>query len=227
MSISTYSVSLLRILLVVLPTQKLGCQFEGKAVRAQYFVNRAGLPVRDNFRERVDFEREIRMKRVLSAVLMVGGAMGSMTQGMSAQAKPSFSGTWTMNIDKSDLGQMPKPTSQTETITQTADGITIAIAADRGELGKQSYAFSSKFDGTETPIPAGTIPADSPFKILSTKAEWQGSALVITQKTSFQDLPGTLQTIYTLSDDGKMLTSAMHISFGEIEFATKTVYDKN
>jgi hypothetical protein len=167
------------------------------------------------------------MKSMLCAVLMVAGTMGCMAQGTSAQARPSFAGTWTMNMDKSDLGQMPKPNSQMETITQTANGITIAIAADRGELGKQSYAFSAKFDGTETPLPAGTIPADSPFKILSTKAEWQGTALLITQKTSFQDLPGTLTTTYTLSDDGKMLTSAMHISFGEIEFATRTVYNKN
>jgi hypothetical protein len=143
-----------------------------------------------------------------------------------AQAKPNFAGTWTMNMDKSDLGQIPKPKSQIETITQTADAITIAIAADRNEMGKQNYTFSAKLDGSETPFPADAFPADSPFKILSSKAEWQGSSLVITQKTSFQDMAGTLKTTYTLSSDGKVLTSATHITFGDAEVDAKTVYDK-
>jgi hypothetical protein len=167
-------------------------------------------------------------KRILSAVMVLAGAMGCMAQGSSPQAKPSFAGTWTMNMEKSDLGQMPKPKSQAETITQTADGIMVAIAADRGEMGKQNYTFSAKFDGSETPVPSGVFPAESPFKILSTKAEWQGSVLVITQKTSIQDATGTLKTTYTLSEDGKVLTSTMHITFGDVaEFDTKTVYDKN
>ena len=165
---------------------------------------------------------------MLSAVVVLAGVMNCVTQPASAQAKPSFAGTWTMNMEKSDLGQMPKPKSQVETITQTADGITIAIAADRSEMGKQSYTFSAKFDGTETPLPSGAFPAESPFKILSTKAEWLRSALVITQKTSFQDATGTLKTTYTLSEDGKVLTSTMHITFGDVaEFDTKAVYDKN
>jgi hypothetical protein len=167
------------------------------------------------------------LKRLSAVVVVLAGAMSFIPQIASAQAKPNFAGTWTMNMEKSDLGAMPKPKSQVETITQTADAITIAIAADRNEMGKQNYKFSAKFDGSETPFPADAFPADSPFKILSAKAEWQGSSLVITQKTSFQDVAGTVKTIYTLSEDGKMLTSAMHIAFGDAEFDAKTVYDKS
>ena len=164
---------------------------------------------------------------MLSVALVLAGAMGFLPQIASAQAKPNFAGTWTMNLDKSDLGQMPKPKSQVETITQTADAITFAVAADRNEMGKQNYTFSAKLDGSETPFPTDVFPPDSPFKILSSKAEWQGSALVITQKTSFQDAPGTLKITYTLSEDGKVLTTATHIMFGDAEFDAKTVYDKN
>ena len=167
------------------------------------------------------------MKRMLSAVVVLAGVMSCMPQIGLAQAKPNFAGTWTLNIDKSDLGQMPKPKSQVETITQTADAITIAVAADRNEMGKQNYTFSAKLDGSETPFPADAFPPESPFKILSSKAEWQGSALVITQKTSFQDTEGTLRTTYTLSEYGKVLTSATHITFGDAGFDAKTVYDKN
>ena len=167
------------------------------------------------------------MKRMLSAVMVLAGTMSCMPQGALAQVKPNFAGTWTMNLQKSDLGQMPPPKSQVETITQTADAITIAVAADRNEMGKQNYTFSAKLDGSETPFPADAFPPESPFKILSSKAEWQGSALVITQKTSFQDATGTLKTTYTLSADGKVLTSATHITFGDAEFDTKSLFDKN
>ena len=167
------------------------------------------------------------MKRMLSVAVVLAGAICAVPQVAFAQAKPNFAGTWTMNIDKSDLGQMPKPKSQVETITQTADAITFAVAADRNELGKQNYTFSAKLDGSETPFPADVFPPDSPFRILSSKAEWQGSALVITQKTSFQDTAGTLKITYTLSADGKTLTSATHIAFGDAAFDVKTVYDKN
>jgi hypothetical protein len=166
------------------------------------------------------------MKRMLSTVVVLAVVISWMPQIASAQAKPNFAGTWTMNMEKSDLGQIPKPKSQTEKITQTADGITIAIAADRNEMGKQSYTFSAKFDGSETPFPADAFPPDSPFRIVSSKAEWQGSSLVITQKTSFQDATGTVKTVYTLSEDGKVLTSATHITFGDMGVDAKTVYDK-
>jgi hypothetical protein len=167
------------------------------------------------------------MKRMLSAVMVLAGVISCIPRIASAQAKPNFAGSWTMNMDKSDLGQIPKPKSQTEVITQTADAITIAVAADRNEMGKQNYTFSAKLDGSETPFPADAFPADSPFKILSSKAEWQGNSLVITQKTSFQDMAGTLKTTYTLSSDGKVLTSATHITFGDAEVDAKTVFDKS
>ena len=89
-----------------------------------------------------------------------------------------------------------------------------------------NYTFSARLDGTDTPLAADAFPADSPFRILTSKAEWQGASLVITQTTSFQDSKGTLVSTYTLSDDGKTLTRATHIVFDQGAFDSKSVYDK-
>jgi hypothetical protein len=139
------------------------------------------------------------------------------------QAKPNFAGSWKLNLQKSDLGQMA-PDSETYTVTQTPDQIKIAIAST-GQF-PINYTFSARLDGTDTPIAADAFPADSPFRILTSKAVWQDNALIITQTTTFQDSKGVLTSTYTLSDDGKTLTRATHIKFDQGEFDSKSVYDK-
>jgi hypothetical protein len=159
-------------------------------------------------------------------VMVLAGfaALGVAQTGPAVQAKPNFAGTWKLNLAKSDLGQMA-PNSETYTITQTADEIKVAIAS-ASDNGPQNYTFSAKLDGTETPLPADAFPADSPFRLLSSKAEWLGSSLAITQTTSFQDSKGTMTSTYTLSEDGKVLTRATHMVFDQGAFDSKSVYDK-
>jgi methionine synthase II (cobalamin-independent) len=142
----------------------------------------------------------------------------------AGQAKPNFAGTWKLNLQKSDLGQMA-PDSETYTVAQTDTEVKVTIASE-SQFGKMNYTFAAKLDGTDTPLAADAFPAESPFRILTSKAEWQGSSLVITQTTSFQDAKGTLKSTYTLSDDGKVLTKATHVTFDQGDFDSKSVYDK-
>ena len=164
------------------------------------------------------------MKRRLAIAMMFAGLAAIGIAQTTAPAKPSFAGTWKLNLQKSDLGQMA-PDSETYTVTQTADEVKITIASS-GQF-PINYTFAAKLDGTDTPLAADAFPADSPFRILTSKAEWQGASLVITQTTSFQDAKGILISTYTLSDDGKVLTRATHIKFDQGEFDTKSVYDKS
>jgi hypothetical protein len=130
-----------------------------------------------------------------------------------------------MNVEKSDLGEMPKPKGQTLTITQTADEVKVLFVSEN-EMGKLTYNYSAKLDGTETPFPSDAFPAESPFKILSSKAALKGNTLLVMQKTTIQQMEGTLTTTYLLSADGKLLMAATHIAFGDAGFDTKTVYEK-
>jgi hypothetical protein len=163
------------------------------------------------------------MKKTIATAVMFAGFTALAIAQSPAAAKPNFAGTWKLNLQKSDLGQMA-PDSETYTVTQTPDEVKITIAT-AGQFST-NYTFAAKLDGTDTPIAADAFPADSPFRILTSKAEWQGNSLVITQTTSFQDSKGTLVSTYTLSDDGKVLTRATHIKFDQGEFDSKSVYDK-
>ena len=163
------------------------------------------------------------MKNRLAAVMVFATVAAIGVAQTTAPAKPNLSGTWKLNLQKSDLGQYA-PDSETYTVTQTAGEIKIGIAS-AGQFA-MNYTFSAKLDGTDTPIAADAFPADSPFKVLTSKAEWKDGGLVITQTTSFQDSKGTLVSTYTLSDDGKTLTKATHIVFDQGAFDSKSVYDK-
>lgn len=164
------------------------------------------------------------MNRRLAIVTLLASVATIALAQTAAPAKPNFAGTWKLNLQKSDLGQMA-PDSETYTVAQTADEVKITIVT-AGQFST-NYTFAAKLDGTDTPIPADAFPADSPFRILTSKAEWQGNSLVITQTSSFQDSKGTLISTYTLSDDGKVLTRATHIKFDQGEFDSKSVYDKS
>ena len=160
--------------------------------------------------------------------LLVFGALAvplSQAQAAPAAGTPNLAGTWNIDIAKSDFGQAPAPTKQSEVITQNGNDFTFQIT-QVSDYGTPNYTFSVKADGTETPFPANAMPADAPFKILSTSAKWDGPALVLTQKTSFQDSPGTLTATYTLSPDGKVLTKDSKIAASMGEFDMKAVYDK-
>jgi len=163
------------------------------------------------------------MKRRLAVVTLAAFATIGIAQ-TAPQSKPNFAGTWKLNLQKSDLGQMA-PDSETYTVVQTADQIAITVAT-AGQFGKFNYAFAAKLDGTDTPTAADAFPADAIFRILTSKAEWKDNSLVITQSTSFQDAKGTIVSTFTLSDDGKTLTKTTHIVFDQGAFDTKSVYDK-
>jgi hypothetical protein len=164
------------------------------------------------------------MKRTLIVAAVLAGFAALGAASAHGQATPNFAGSWKLNLQKSDLGQMA-PTSETDTISQTADEVKMAIASVR-EQGGINYTYTAKLDGTETPVASDAFPANAMFRILSSKASWAGTSLVITQTTSFQDTKGTLQSTFTLSDDGKTLTKTTHVKFDQGEFDSKSVYDK-
>jgi len=143
-----------------------------------------------------------------------------------AAAKPNFSGTWKINLDKSEFGQVPPPTSETNVITQTGNDIKIAITSD-GDRGKEVYTTPFTIGAGETPLPKDSFPDSAEFKILSSKGEWHDTALVVTQKITYQDSPGVITSTLTLSPDGKQLTKSTLISLDTMgDFDTKTFFDK-
>src|SRR6266571_3218363 len=85
-----------------------------------------------------------------------------------AQTKPNFTGTWKLNVGKSDFGPVAGPSSRTDVITHTADAIKDEVASE-GDQGKVNYTINMKTDGTESMVHAGG-------RDVKISAKWDGPA---------------------------------------------------
>ncbi|MGQ0703296.1 MAG: hypothetical protein ACT4PM_09225, partial [Gemmatimonadales bacterium] len=142
----------------------------------------------------------------------------------TAQAKPNFSGTWKMNMEKSDpmggggggggggMGGMMAPITLTQTATELVVERTVG-----DQVRKETYYL----DGRESTNP-GFRGGES-----KSKARWEGNALVIETTSMMGENQITTKTVRTLSADGKTMTveSTRPGQGGEMT-TRKTVYDK-
>ncbi len=161
------------------------------------------------------------MKRAMFSSLVAAFVFTGM---VFAQSKPDFSGTWTLDPAKSEMGQgmgggggmgggMMGP--MTVTIKQTANELTI-----ERKMGDQARTMTYKLDGTES------VNEGMRGQVKST-AKWDGSNLVI-KTTSQNQQGGTMESteVRSLSADGKTMTvdSTRQTPRGEIK--QKMVFNK-
>ncbi len=165
------------------------------------------------------------MKKLLASLLMMGTMAGIQAQTAPA-AKPDFTGSWKLNVTKSDYGQVPQPSSETNVVTQTGDDFKVTVT-QAGAVGDQNYTVSFKAGGDGVQMPDDAFPANAEFRLVSSKAEWAGLALVVTQKATYQGGPVDITSRWTLSDDGKVMTKLTTFSLDQGVFTTTTVFEKS
>lgn len=132
--------------------------------------------------------------------------------------KPNFSGTWKLDVSKSDFGMIPPDNSRTDVIEHTDPVLKVSVSRD-GAQGKADYTINLTTDGKEAVNHAG----DFEFKSTIT---WDASSLVETQKFKYEDNDVTARDVWQLSDDGKTLTHSAHYISPMGEMDTKLVYAK-
>jgi hypothetical protein len=140
-----------------------------------------------------------------------------------AQGHPDFSGTWKLNLDKSDYGDLQGPETRIDVIEQHEDRVSDRVTTE-GRHREQQYTLLFTTDGNETTLPPETKMGS--VMILSVSARWQGETLVVTQKLRFQGAPLVATNLYKMSGDGKTLTIALALGDGSVPAAT-FVFDKN
>jgi hypothetical protein len=136
-----------------------------------------------------------------------------------AQTQPNFSGTWKLNVSKSDFGPLPGPESRGDVIEHSEGGLKDKVSAST-QQGKLDYTLTFKTDGTETVNKVG----DREVKV---SAKWDGPALAVSTKLSINDMELVFKANWTLSSDGATLTQAVHVSSPMGEADQKMVYDKS
>ena len=133
---------------------------------------------------------------------------------------PNLSGTWKLDIAKSNFGQFPPPASQTDSIEHNEPSLKIVEDQKGGMMGDMNLTTTLRSDGTET---TSTGMGGSPVK---STARWEGSTLVVNSTASFQGSDVKIKDSYTLSPDGKTLTEVTHVESGMGNFDSTSVFDK-
>jgi hypothetical protein len=137
---------------------------------------------------------------------------------LSAQSKPNFSGTWKLNVAKSDFGVLPPSNGRTDVIDHQDPNLKDTVADDAAQ-GQQNYTLSMTTDGKE----ATNTPGGLEMKNVAT---WSATSLLVNTKLQFQGSDVTIKTIWTLSDDGKTLTESAHFESQMGETDQKLIFEK-
>ena len=148
---------------------------------------------------------------LLAATLLVA------VTGLAAQAKPDFSGVWTMVPDKSDFGPMQaqKPDSMTRTITHKDPSLKI-VTVQNGPTGETTITTAFTTDGK----PQANTVNGSP---MTTTGKWDGTSISLHSTLSMQGTDVSLDDRYTLSDGGKTLTIVRKLATPDGDAGTATI----
>ena len=143
-----------------------------------------------------------------------------------AQDHPNFSGTWKLNLSKSNPGDYG-PSARTDQITQAGSKFTDKVVSTT-QMGDANYTLEFTADGNKVTVPAGS-PRSSmgALTLLNISAAWDGPALVVNTNSTYQSQMDVASKVtYTLSADGKTPTMASHVSLQMGDFDTSLVFDK-
>ena len=135
------------------------------------------------------------------------------------ETKPNFTGEWQMDAAKSDFGKFPVPTTILRKIVQNGSDLTIDTT-QRASNGEQTARVHYRTDGGETTNQLASGPATS-------HAFWDGQTLVIrTTMKGKGDLEVLMEERWSLSPDGKILTTTSHIETSRGSTDLKLVCDR-
>ncbi len=157
------------------------------------------------------------MKKHLSLLTLALLALGTLS--LCAQdSHPDFSGTWNLDVAKSDFGPMPPSTSEKREIEHKDPKLKVK-STSVGQQGERKTESNYTTDGKENTNTQG------PMEVKST-SKWDGKKLVTLAKADFQGNPIEFKDTWELAEDGKMHTLTREIKGGFGEFTVKLIFNK-
>ena len=158
-----------------------------------------------------------RFPRLLTLATLLLVALAALA---SPPPKPNYSGTWVLNVQKSDFGPIPPPKSRTDEITQKDTRLTLV----RKQVNPDGAATTVKVDCVIGGGACAVVYAQ-PGQ-LTAKAAWDGDALAIDSVLTGNGVSLNVRDVYTLSAAGKVLTIKRHISTPQGDLDATFVLDK-
>jgi len=155
------------------------------------------------------------IRRVIASGLLATSLLAS----AYAQQKPNFTGSWKLNVAKSDFGEDPAPKSRTDVITHKDPSLTDQVSIE-GAKGTQEYTAVYTTDGKEVVNKQGARELHSIF-------HWDGGKLVNDSTLHVNDEDIIIKQIWILSADGNTITQKVHYDTPEGESDHTLVYEKH
>ena len=153
------------------------------------------------------------------AVIHAQAATASASQ--PGGAHPSLSGTWELNVAKSNFGMGGGPTKGTMVLTQAGDKITTV-----GTMSSSMGDMTNTMHHTVGAATTDTISAGGQSVAFTSTTRWEGPVLVVDGKAMMMGAEIPVVSRYTLSPDGKQLTIDQVVTTPAGEQTQRFIYDK-
>ena len=137
-------------------------------------------------------------------------------------ARPDFSGKWTLDLSKSDFGQMPPPESMVAVMDHKEPNLKIT-STQKSAQGEITNTRTMTTDGKENTNTLRTMMGEQP---LVSTTKWNGKALVTAYKLAFQDMALEVTETWELSADGQSLTIARDFRSQQGDFSQKSIFTR-
>jgi hypothetical protein len=160
------------------------------------------------------------VKKCVLALALTAFCLAAMAAITADEKMPDLSGTWKLDMAKSDFGPMGGPDSQTDVIDHKDPKLKIKSSIKGGPQGDRETERNYTTDGAECTNKMG------PLEMKST-AKWEGKKLVIHSKGEMQGNEFSVDATYELSEDAKVLTVSSAIKSAMGDITLKSVFNKS
>lgn len=135
-------------------------------------------------------------------------ALGLLSLVAVAADKPDFTGTWTLNLSKSDFGGRPAPIRSELKVVHKDPRMNVSrlLVTDMGAMTAETV-YSTDGKETTNKLPNGSV--------MKSTAKWEGATLLIETPLSINEKALTIKWRWTLSGDQRRLTTVRTLPMGD------------
>jgi hypothetical protein len=137
-------------------------------------------------------------------------------------AKPDFTGTWSLDLAKSDFGPTPPPESSVMVVEHKEPSVKIKLT-QKSAQGETVNDRTITTDGKENSNVMRTMMGDQPVTSTST---WTGNKLTTSSKLDVQGMSIEIADAWELSEDTKVLTVTRDLKTPQGDFTMKLLFNK-
>jgi len=158
------------------------------------------------------------MKHALLALAVAGGLAASPA---AQAAKPNFTGTWTLDVSKSDFGPSPPPESMVMVVEHKDPAIRIKTTQKSAEgetVNDRSLTTDGKPNTNKITMVGGVAQS------VTSNSKWDGTKFVTTYPLDIQGT--TITFVDSWSLEGSVLKIARNVTTPEGTIVISTVFNK-